>query len=85
MHSSSQRIDGKLIPLVKNYCRVRKRLQVLEIELAMRYNSLTTASNGRFLLPYIVLYKLPIVRMRALEAVVSTRTVPGSRHFVFGE
>lgn len=44
---------------------------------------LTTASNGRFLLPRIVLYKLPIIRMRALEAVVSTRTYDlGSRHFV---
>jgi hypothetical protein len=62
-----------------------KRLQVLEMVRRTCYNEFTTASNGRFLLPYIVLYKLPIVRMRALEAVVSTRTVPGSRHFVFGE
>ena len=41
----------------------------------MLYNELTTASNGRILLPYIVLFKLPIVRIRALEAVVSTRTL----------
>lgn len=42
-----------------------------------------TASNGRFCLPLIVLYKLPIIRIRALEAVTSLG-LPGGRHFVFG-
>lgn len=44
-----------------------------------------TVSNGRFLLPRIVLYRLPTIRLRALEAVTSQTRTPGGRHFVFGE
>jgi hypothetical protein len=57
-------------------------LQVIENSERVCYTNPVTASNGRFCLPHIVLYKLPIIRNRALEAVTSTRTLPGGRHFV---
>jgi 5-methylcytosine-specific restriction endonuclease McrA len=47
------------------------------------YNVVVTASNGHFLLPYLVLNKLPIVRNCALEAVTSLG-LPGSRQFIIG-